>query len=96
VTVTQDALWDEEPELAGQDASRRPDLTPTADHQGLKVGDRIQMSWTDASKPVPAQVVETTVFGALVTVDPTGDPSWACGPFDMYVTQQCTDGTWAR
>jgi hypothetical protein len=95
VTAAQDALWDDdlEPEPSPRGF---PDLTPAPDYLGLKVGDRIQMSWTDASAPVPAEVIETTVFGALVTVDPTGDSSWACGPFDMYVTQQCADGTWAR
>lgn len=73
-----------------------PDLTPTEHFCGLKVGDRIEVLWTDEARTVPAKVKQTVVFGALVTVDPTVDPGWACGPFDMYVTQQCSDGSWAR
>jgi hypothetical protein len=73
-----------------------PDLTPAQHFQGLKAGDPIQVLWTEDTAPVPAEVVETRVFGALVRVDPTADPAWSCEPFEMYVTQQCGDGTWAR
>ena len=93
VTVTQDSLWDDTPEPTPRDF---PDLAAAPDYRGLKTGDRITMLWTDGSAPVPAEVKATTVFGALVTVDPTEDPSWSCGRFDMYVTQQCPDGSWAR
>jgi hypothetical protein len=73
-----------------------PDLTPTAHFCGLKVGDQIEVLWTEDARPVPAEVKQTVAFGALVAVDPTTDPAWSCGPFDMYVTQQCPDGSWAR
>lgn len=73
-----------------------PDLSPAPDFQGLRIGDSLEVLWTEADAPLPAQVDETTVFGALVTVDPTADPTWSCGPFQMYVTQQCPGGTWAR
>ena len=73
-----------------------PDLTATPDFQGLRPGDPIDVTWTEDSALLPAKVTETTVFGALVTVDPTSDPAWSCGPFEMYVTQQCRDGSWAR
>lgn len=76
--------------------SPRPDLTAVEHFCGLKVGDRIEVLWTEEACPVPAEVKQTVVFGALVTVDPTMDPAWSCGPFDMYVTQQCPDGSWAR
>lgn len=73
-----------------------PDLTPVPHYEGLQAGDRIRVLWTEDSARVPAVVAEPRVFGALVTVDPTDDPAWSCGPFDMYVTQQCPDGSWAR
>lgn len=73
-----------------------PDLTPVPHYEGLKAGDRIQVLWTEGGAPVPAVVVEPRAFGALVTVDPSADPAWSCGPFEMYVTQQCSDGVWAR
>lgn len=74
----------------------RPDLTPAEHFYGLKAGDRIGVLWTEDARPVPATVKQTVAFGALVTVDPTMDPGWSCGPFDMYVTQWCRDGNWAR
>lgn len=73
-----------------------PDLSPVAHFRGLKVGDRIDVLWTEDARPVPAEVKQTAAFGALVGVDPTADPAWCCGPFEMYVTQQCADGSWAR
>lgn len=73
-----------------------PDLTPVEHFCGLKVGDQIDVLWTEEAPPVPAEVKQAVVFGALVTVDPTADPDWSCGPFDMYVTQHCLDGSWAR
>jgi hypothetical protein len=76
--------------------SALPDLTPAPQYLGLKPGDRITVLWTEDATPIPAAVTATTVFGALVTVDPTQDPDWSCGPFDMYVTQQCPGGSWAR
>lgn len=74
----------------------RPNLQPTEDFQGLKAGDRINVLWTEDSDPVPATVQAATAFGARVLVDPTGDPGWNCGPFEMYVTQQTSTGSWAR
>jgi hypothetical protein len=73
-----------------------PNLDPIDDYLGLKAGDRIEVLWTEGSAPIPAEVTKTTVFGAEVRVDPTADPSWSCGPFDMYVTHQCPGGSWAR
>lgn len=73
-----------------------PNLGVVSDFGGLKVNDPIHVLWTEDAAPLPAKVSETTVFGALVTVDPTNDPAWSCGPFEMYVTQQCADGSWAR
>jgi hypothetical protein len=73
-----------------------PDLTPAPHYEGLKAGDQIRVLWTEDSAPIPAVVVGACVFGALVEVDPTDDPAWSCGPFEMYVTQQCPDGSWAR
>lgn len=81
--------------MAGRERLR-PDLTPTAHFCRLKVGDRIEVLWTDNAQPVPAEVKQTVAFGALVSVDPTKDPGWSCGPFEMYVTQQCRGGGWAR
>lgn len=97
VTATQDVLWADDPQPADEEPSRRlPDLTPVSDYLGLKTGARIEVLWTEGADPVPAVVVEPRTFGALVTVDPTADPGWSCGPFDMYVTHQCSDGTWCR
>lgn len=73
-----------------------PDLSPASAFQGLRKGDNLTVLWTETDAPLPALVDETTVFGALVTVDPTNDPTWTCGPFQMYVTQQCPGGSWAR
>ncbi|MEC4016051.1 hypothetical protein [Streptomyces sp. H27-D2] len=82
--------------MADDDAPRWPDLTPVPHYAGLRVGDRINVLWTDYSDTVPAEVTRTVVFGALVMVDTTAAPSWSCDPFPMYVTQQCPNGCWAR
>ncbi len=74
----------------------RPNLAAVDDYEGLKPGDGIKVLWTEDAAPVPAVVKEAQAFGALVLVDPTGDPAWSCGPFEMYVTQQAPDGLWAR
>ena len=74
----------------------RPNLKPADNYQSLKSGDQLHVLWTEDTTPVPAVVLETVAFGARVRVDPTGDPGWSCEPFEMYVTQQCGDGTWAR
>jgi hypothetical protein len=81
---------------AGAWVDAAPNLEPADDYQGLKSGDRIDVLWTEDAAPVPATVLETVVFGARVEVDPTADPGWSCGPFEMYVTQQTPAGSWAR
>jgi len=73
-----------------------PNLEPVDGYQGLKRGDQLHVLWAEDTTPVPAVVLETVAFGARVRVDPTDDPGWSCEPFEMYVTQQCSNGTWAR
>lgn len=74
----------------------RPNLEQVDDFQGLKSGDRIQVLWAEGSDLIPAEVIESRAFGALVRVDTRGQAGWSCDPFEMYVTQQCHGGAWSR
>lgn len=71
-------------------ATGLPDLSPTKEFKGLTVGDKIQLRWMNGTPLVDAEVLATSRYGALVLV------RWAPQPYEMYVTQQCADGAWAR